>query len=211
MVNFGRDNCIADYYSEFYDSITSTSGGGNVNIASLTSGVHHYTSGIDLRAPAAMVLSNKKLVLLVDGDVTIKKDINFDYPSASQTPFLMVIAKGNIIVDRSVENISGIFVAQPNGVSGSGSIVTCDETVDDDLFDECNKELRVTGSFIAQKIDWRRMSGDLFNAVPDTDRNSNDAAEVIDISPSLYYSSPPVLPKSQRYTYDSIRNLSPVF
>ena len=211
--NFGRTNCMTDYYAEFFDSVTSTSGGGNVNIASLTTGVHHYTGDINLRSPAgpAMVVSDRKIILLVDGNITIEKNISFNYPSLSQVPFLLVVAKGDITVNTGVDNISGIFVAQPNSVGGGGSISTCDETAQNNFYDNCNNKLTVTGSFIAKKINWRRTAGDLFDSTADTDRDTNGASEVIDISPSLYYSSPPVRPKSNKWQYDSIRNLSPVF
>lgn len=204
--SFGRNSCITDYYAEF-DSAPSSDPGSIIILGSLASGVYKHTGNVTLNASN---FDDKKLVLLVDGNVTINGNISFNSANIDRTPFLMVVAKGDITINRVVGNISGIYVAQPNGATG-GSIITCDEPVTDNLYASCNNKLRVTGSLIAKKMVWRRVSGDVFSNTPDSNRDLNDTSEVIDISPGLYYSTPPVRPKSMKWQYDSIRNLSPVF
>jgi hypothetical protein len=59
-----------------------------------------------------------KDVVFVNGDFTIDKNNSLDVGK-----YLMVVAKNNIIVDPSVNNINGVFVANNVGIGGTADSI----------------------------------------------------------------------------------------
>ena len=222
---FGVDNCMKNYYQVFDDGSSPVSG--DFDLSSISGKVTVKKNGpVRVYRSGNSSLSGKGAVLLVDGDVTIDSDIDFRSGSGTlatdidSIPYLIVVAKGDIFISPSVSKMDGVYVAQPDLPSNpnSGSIVTCHDSTpadDNDLYNTCKNQLRVTGSLIARKIEWKRTWGDLNDlAGSQNDRVENNyyignASESINISPEVYFG----LPTSPRsYTkYDSLRSLPPVF
>lgn len=90
-------------------------------IAEWTDGNLPAADGVYLAADSVItegtwnVGSGEKIVLLVDGEVTIGSDINVDSGG-----FLAIIASGSISAADSVTNIEGVFIADGNFSSGGG-------------------------------------------------------------------------------------------
>lgn len=222
---FGVDNCMKNYYQVFDDGSSPVSG--DFDLSSISGKVTVKKNGpVRVYRSGNSSISGKGAVLLVDGDVTIDSDIDFRSGSGTlatdidSIPYLIVVAKGDIFISPSVSKMDGVYVAQPDLPSNpnSGSIVTCHDSTpadDNDLYNTCKNQLRVTGSLIARKIEWKRTWGDLNDlAGSQNDRVENNyyignASESINISPEVYFG----LPTSPRsYTkYDSLRSLPPVF
>src|SRR5690606_24660439 len=111
-------------------------------------------------------------------------------------PYITVIARGNIYIQSDVNNLSGLFIAQPLPDGSKGEIYTCanGKTVPANKFAACSGRnadanallnaicnggnnattrtltgtpLTVYGSFIARRVSFDRTNGSLRCARPD--------------------------------------------
>lgn len=133
-----------------------------------------YRKG-DLAINASQDLSDQKLIIFIDGNLTINDKINF---AASGKGFLLAIVNGNITVNPSVgtdysldddttPDLEGIYMATgtfDTGTSGTSS----------------DKRLHLKGTIAASNATLRR-------DLPD---NSETPGTLMEFSPSLYLSFP---------------------
>jgi hypothetical protein len=115
-----------------------------------------------------------RLVLYVSGNITITDFISYSnsgsWGSISQIPSLTIVATGNITIYNKATNIDAVLVSE-------GTIFTCEESIKNNLFANCNNQLTVNGALISKSIKWRRTSGSLRGGGP---------AEVINYTPEVY-------------------------
>lgn len=220
----GQCRGIPDYYTIASDNIGAlTITNGPVNPTSITGGYYRPPSGA-LVLNGANGLTGRRTIV-VDGDVYINGNITFDYGSG--VPSLYVIAKGNIYISRNVRQIAGVFVAQrydspeANGDPG-GTIFTCASGNDggaprpvtgNNIRNDCNSSLTITGSFIANRIRLLRTNGRVGLSQQNEDWTAEEnIAEIFKSSPGVYLSAPTHLqkPSNGNVEYDSIQNLPPV-
>lgn len=173
------------------------------------------TGATPLHLSGATISSKKALV--VDGDVYIDGNISYGpYSSVDTIPSFYLVVRGNIYIDKSVTNLSGVYVAQPNGDS-KGTIYTCASgnsfVAASDLYDQCNKQLTINGAFIAKNVKFLRTHGTKKDSPANEPWNSSTIAEVFKSSPEMYLSAPAALTNVGGSTgsYDSITSLPPIF
>jgi hypothetical protein len=152
--------------------------------------------------------------------------------TAKNIPSFVIQATGNIYISPRVTELDGIYSAQP-GNGGTGTIYTCSDPVNHftfmvrhNLFTQCNNQLVVYGSFIANKVDLMRASGSLRDETPvgattpaapacsntGTQMVSQTcAAEVFEFSPEIDLSNSAETPPSAgALHYETITGLPPV-
>lgn len=149
----------------------------------------------------------------MQGNVTITSDLissGGPWSSLDKIEPIIVIVKGNITIDPSVKQIDGLYVAIPEADGSGGVINTCGGSMSD-----CRtNKLTVYGAFVANKVSFNRLHGDMAKASGNEPSNSNEIAESFVFPPELYLALmyndalPPV--PSQVGKYDSIVGLPPV-
>ncbi len=129
-------------------------------------------------------------------------------------PSLYIVAKGNIYIDPTVNQMFGVYVAEGATDNGQGVIYTCNEPINQSYYNNCNSNapLVVNGAFIAGRVAMGRTYGTADQGAPgDTAGNPgsgwNNAAEVFNYTPALWLNNPFA---STSNTYDAISNLPPV-
>lgn len=161
----------------------------------------------------------KRHTLYVEGDVVIQADNKYmkaeglGWSSIADIPNFTLIVKGNIYINKSVEQLDGLYVAQPLDGGAKGKIYTCTDNAGavpgtNSLYVECNKKLKINGALIAQDIKFLRTKGTLSERgaspdgsypketffppnPPNTPFNNEDkAAESINMGPEIYLSYP---------------------
>ncbi len=211
---WGGNSGTSRILTDFYDSTaTSTRLSGSLQPQSLPSGRvnlvnlanrQYQTSG-DVRLTTSGVIPNGlRATIYVNGDALIENDIvysgSYTYDLSSDTayetiPYITVIARGNIYIQSDVNNLSGLFIAQPLPDGSKGEIYTCanGKTVPTNKFAACSGRnadanallsavcnggnnattrtltgtpLTVYGSFIARRVSFDRTNGSLRCARP---------------------------------------------
>jgi hypothetical protein len=240
--NLGGQHCITDAPSA-PDNTTSDIGNSvTVGSGALVNGAHSYSSG-DLTINGGSVAAGNNVAIYVTGhDVYISNPITYGaWASTSDVPsFVLVVTDGNIYINPSVTELDGIYVAKAGtSADTDGKIYDCSDTPDgqffkamptDELYDNCNQQLTVYGSFIADQVNLMRTFGSLRDTADSlSDQNpiygptincpstggsalySTCAAEVFDFSPEMYLSNPAIaLPSNGAIKYDAITSLPPV-
>ncbi len=185
--NFGGSNCITDYWKTKNGTPITAS---NINLgaaAYTASGAYRVSNGgaqIDVNngvGPGATVSPvGSHRVFYFDGDIHISNDILFQnetgtYANEDQIPALYMIVRGNIYIDPGVHEINGIFIAQEKAANVGGTIYTCAPAtgpypsptiLNASHFlpgGDCNTQLRVFGTFLAQHVKLLRTLGSLRN------------------------------------------------
>ncbi len=142
------------------------------------------------------------------------------WSDVSQIPSVVIVVRGNIYIDPTVERLDGIFIAQPQYnpdgslVPDTGIINTCTNSTGADISNPstCSTKLTINGAFIAKKVKFKRTGGDLETASANSGPGSDKIAEVFNFSPEIYLS--PLhdsLRRSLPFTkYDYITSLPPV-
>jgi hypothetical protein len=196
--NYDATICIPDYFtllSNYSGPYKVSHSGGNVNLSTLVDEKQHYFSG-SINLDGTSPLFRNKITLVVDGDVTITHDIKYDTNygpiSSLDVPSLVIIAKGNILIDKQVNQIDGLFISL-------GTIYTCSDG--SSKFTELSSlickghpsnnsaqsnPLVINGAFIAQRVNFLRTNGTNGGV---NDLNSQPA-EIFNFSPELYLSNP---------------------
>lgn len=162
------------------------------------------------------VANGSRLNYYIDGDLHINSNVRFsgNYASVADIPSFWVVVKGNIIIDRSVAQLDGVYIAQPSNAAAAteGFIYTCDiasspfaaitlNDLDMGLYDECNNPLTVNGSLTGRQVWLLRSFGDL----------PGQPAETINYTPEVWLSvRAPGGSTFQITKYDSITSLPPV-
>lgn len=202
-----------------------------------------YTIPGNLTINTSSIEAGQHIYLYVNGDVTITGDgitaNQGPWANPKAIPSLYIITQGSIKINKSVSQLFGIYVAQGSASPGSGSIYTCTDnntlyvnTPADRarLYNDCNRQLVVKGSFISKNVKLLRTYGSLRNAL--TDDKPYDpgnpradcssvvpastkvcAAEVFMFNPSHYLAESPIPSLANTESdnnYDFISNLPPV-
>lgn len=204
-----------------------------------TSGVTDVTSPVELSGVSGAyhvggdatlnnvdVADGDNVSLFVDGDLYISGNIrytNTSWASQDVIPSIVIVAR-NIYIDASVTNLDGTYAAV-NTNATDGNIYTCANAsgieAQASLYDNCNNQLLVHGSFIAKRVHFMRTYGtlkdDAANAnchnkgTPASPKHASCAGEVFEFSPEMYLSSPAIKPPSNgALNYDAIVNLPPI-
>lgn len=171
----------------------------------------------DTTFPASSTVSGTKVVY-VTGDLYINHNISYgtSWADLTQMPsFKVVVLGGNIYIDKSVNELDGLYVAEPTAAKpDAGIIFTCASSVgneykvdDPSFYTSCNRSLTVNGSFVARSVQFLRTRGSLGQAAMNDNYISSQAAEIFNYSPEMWlprYNSPP------SSKYDTITGLPPV-
>lgn len=184
--NFGAGQCADDYFS----SAPASSGSFSFPSAS---GTYSYSGNATIGART--IPDGRNITIFVDGDVTINGNITYpgsgSWSSLSQIPSLTIIAR-NIRITSGVSEVSGRFIAQPNGASG-GVIQTCappsGSYTQAQLINNCRNQLTVYGSFVAKSVKFTRLFGSINTAGAGDSGLSNTAAERFIYGPELWLKS----------------------
>jgi hypothetical protein len=211
----GQAVCAPDFYSTLKSNPTVVPSS-FIGINSLVDGKQNYRNGNLTISGGAFT---KQATLFVNGNVYIRGS-NITYPAGK---YLAIFAKGDIYIDKNIQNLNGLYVAQPNGGSG-GTIYTCSQVGissatlygADDLYDQCRKQLVVTGAFVANKVDFKRV----LHSLRDSCRNeyvsalggcgASNAAEVFNLTPDFYLYTPVYDDVTTGQPYQYITTLPPV-
>ncbi len=130
-----------------------------------------------------------------------------------------LIVKGNIYIDPAVTDLSGVYIAIPNGPN-TGRIYTCANVFSlpspaqlaDSAVGGCgHSPLTVNGAFIAQHVNFLRTKGSVRLGTPGEPYNPIGAniAEVFRFSPELFMATPNLTPVNDNGRFDSIESLPP--
>ncbi|MEI7683121.1 MAG: hypothetical protein WCJ24_02360 [Candidatus Saccharibacteria bacterium] len=221
--NSGMYRCIPDYFS--------ARGGADNN----------PDGNVIINGGNPLLIDNEsRRVIFVKGDAYIDNNITFrntSWGSTNLIPSFYLIVEGNIFIDQKVTQLDGVYVAQVGDHYANdrywGNIYTCTKNhsnIDiNNLYSECQNQLTITGSFIADQVRYQRTRGDLgtvnlsipdntsspysvTNETPDT----THAAEVFNFSQEMYLATQPTILDSVigggHYSgrYDSITSLPPI-
>lgn len=168
--------------------------------------------------------------IFVEGDVYIDSDITYGNAATgwalTDVPSFVLVVTGNIYIDNSVSRLDGLYIARNDASGKKGQIFTCTDgfaaVATSDLYSQCNQQLLVNGSFVADQINLLRTYGTLRNGAtvaPGSCANAGSgppvynscAAEVFELSPEMYLSQPAVQPSGNTSVqYNSITSLPPV-
>jgi len=200
----GIGHCIPDYFQEGLDANLDEPGPVTIDAAGATTTI----SGQQTR--------------YVDGNVIIRDNIAFansgtGWSSIGDIPSYYLVVRGNIYIDRGVTSLDGVYVAQPRADGTGGEIYTCTNggtpyalTA---LHTNCNSNLTVSGSFLANKVHFLRTKGDVATASPTEGVTDTDnVAEIFRFSQEYYLQQlDPELERVVPYqTYDYVTSLPPI-
>ncbi len=230
--NFGGTQCIPDFYGA---KPTATTAVTSPVDPSGFDGAYEYSGSdltIDSGSPPIKIPPSRRIAIFASGNVYIRKDVQFNgavpWTSQSEVPAFYVIAKGNIYIDPSVTQLSGVFVSQ------GGTIYTCASHAPPytsaELYNSCTngpaKQLTVFGSLVGQGIKLQRayssMRHSTDNESPVGPAHSCDivggsgvdpfqvcSAEWIIFDPSIYLSQPPFR-SDPDLRFDAVTSLPPI-
>ncbi len=214
--SFGAGTCPPNYFGAAASGPTSAlppSWGS-------TDGTYYLNSGSTI--PTTTIAMGKKIRIYVDGDVSItgatNTGITFQNPtgwgSIDDIPSFVLIAR-NIYIHPAVNQLDGIYIAQPN--SGTGGVVyTCSDggTAPPSeaimgLF--CTIPLKVYGSVIAKTIKLLRTNGTVNNATANElpGAGTDNAAERFIYSPEVWLRAPD-LENLSNNSFDGLISQPPV-
>ncbi len=227
--NFGGQHCL--FNPESPDSANAVSASGSpftVDSGALGDGAHELDAG-SIQLAGGSITPTHNVSVFVPGDVYIGGNITFNASlpwnlTDKKVPSFVLVATGNIYISPGVTRLDGIYVA--NG----GKIYTCGNStftpVDAaSLYATCNKQLVISGAFIANQVNFMRTLGTLREATAGETPSSATractnnggvnyavcAGEVFDFSPELYLGNPAIqLPSQGAVQYDAISALPPV-
>lgn len=182
---FGSTHC----FTELPQHSPSTDPGANTSVAALAAttaspGKGYFAhNGSKVTLSGGTVGTGQNISLYTDQDVYITGNITYQLSGWTKdtVPSFVLHTTGNIYIDRSVTNLDGIFVSEtttPGGhiyTCGAGTAPYADGSVPADpftpmakneLYANCNKQLVVHGSFVADNVDLMRTYGSLRNEKP---------------------------------------------
>lgn len=143
----------------------------NLDVNTLASGIYEYSGGGDLTISGTLDASKNVTIIVRSGNVYIDNPITYASYDLTSVPQLNVYTTGNIVVDSTVNEIHGIFVAEEAtsrfytcGTSASNPIGYAEMDANQTLVDQCNDTaLTVYGSVVAHEVILSRTSGSWVN------------------------------------------------
>lgn len=237
---FGEDStagrCITNYFDDTRDHTLTQLGGFAPSAIPAGRSQYHLTGNRTL--PATTVPTGSQTAVFVDGDVYIAGNITLAEGAASleQMPYFALIVRGDIHIAAGVTRLDGLYVAQPHVNGTRGTIYTCSRNDSGtyrphgvssdpalDVFAQCDRQLAVNGSVVANRIKWLRIHRSLrdgaFGETPNfaTGAGTN-AAEVVNYTPQMWLAPSPLRNPGEAHgstgnsgRYDAIRALPPVY
>ena len=186
------------------------------------------TTPVPLEITGGTNLTGIKATVFVDGDLLIKENIindnglnkHFDFHSLGH---ITLIAKGDINIAPNVTRIDAVLVAQPGGIKNGTTVGGVINFCFYDRFNNftrgsvyhystCNKQIRVNGSLIAQRILFNRIYKTLANEPARADLSNSQAAEIISLSPDLLVGVPLLdFSLDWKNSADAVFELAPAF
>lgn len=158
---------------------TQYTASGNVTLTSNTGG---DCSG----NPAGDIPAGKQTTLYISGNVTINRNIcyaqTYDASVRSNVPYFALIVQGNITINYNVNQVDGLYVAQPSDAT-NGIFATCDGFCP-------NKELTVNGAVLAQTVRLNREHGTLGPLGNDLNGITTEPSEVFNYTPAMVIGQP---------------------
>jgi hypothetical protein len=145
--------------------------------------------------------------------------------SKNDVPYFVIITSPghNINIDKSVTQLDGIYIAEPDSAAQKGLIHTCYDVTTgsviqaNSLYDLCRTKLTVNGGLVAKQVKFERSNDTLKDAVTGDTPVTNKAAEVINYTPELFIAPSPLLSPSDQSCsslieckYDAISTLPPL-
>ncbi len=123
-------------------------------------GVYEREGNIDT---SGFNINDIKIVILVDGDVTITGDINVD-----TNGFLAIIASGKIIIDPGVTNLQGVYIADKTIETGESA----DQLQAEGIFVGWDKNNDGNGINLQRNLAVNTTPAEIFTYRPDLVRNA---------------------------------------
>lgn len=220
---FGSVSSCVDYWGS-KPPVSSMTNFSSANLNGLTTGNYYaHPSGSPLVIGNSLINDGVHATLYVDGDVHIVgQHIKYASSSWSDTqdiPSLRLVVHGSIFIDNSVDTLDGTYVAVPDSTYATatnlysspkpGTISTCaknnasyDPTVPGaDLASDCNNQLTVNGSFVANQIWLLRSYSSLGVA-------GSQPAETFNYGPAVWLA--PGSADQIKPVYQSVRGLPPI-
>ena len=196
----------------------------NWDVSSLPSGTYEDKRSTNVLFGGQSAISPGKKITIYktgSGDVYINQNIvydtngtTWDLSGANSVPKFTLIVSGNIYIGSNVTQLDGLYVARKDINNKGGKIYTCadDQTLptppywapmpSQQLYANCNNQLVVHGSFVADQVNLMRTLGSLRDTIgrgndaenpssgPRSCSNGGSysicAGEVFDFSPELY-------------------------
>jgi hypothetical protein len=210
--NYGSAPCNTDYYARRPTAASAPQS----NVGNLATGSYSMTGPLAISGTIGSGFGGapQRVVLYVDGHVLIDGDIT--YPASWNTnnpPLFMLVAKGDIFINRTVQRIDGLIIAQPLDNGSQGRIFTCAVPgtlppvahTAPNIGNFCNTKLTVNGGFVARQIQLQRTFHSRNQA---TVAGDTHAAEVFNYGPAMWMVRPPDAPIGT--DYDAITTLPPI-
>ncbi len=247
--NLAGTHCVPDYFStKPKTGITADSSNGPISLTGM-SGTKYYTpASRTLVINGGTINNDTNLVIYVSGNVRITAPITYanadtlnGWGGLEHIPSLYIIAapdstpavnSGNVYIDPGVNQLDGIYVAQPEpNTNRGGGIYTCANGTSRfsyaQMLGNCHSQLVVNGAFVAWQAYLDRSFGSLRNSSSGEyyQKGSNKACgdsgnttfgdcagEIFNFSPELYLTQPPMdsIGGPTSGIYDSLTSLSPV-
>ena len=235
---FSKDICIANYWRQIDKSAPRTT-----NTLDLATGVaqlpfngerlYYKLNSLTNKSLASrtLTISNSaagsdleysKGTIYVDGNIYITDDIinneNYIFTHPSQLGYLILVARGNIYIDPSVQRIDALLVAYPEegldrsnslAIAKKGKLFTCMKLASNwsrsTHYASCKNKLTINGALVAQTVKLGRIHETVLLAkTPKDTPADNNASEVINVLPEYLLAQPelPLFP-DWIYTPDS--------
>jgi hypothetical protein len=212
---FGTDHTIARY-SNLKPLDAQTVTGNPMSPAGATTPSNRYIEG-DITLNGDSNFTGRHAIF-VRGNVYINGPIKYNVSNigdVNNIPNFALIVTGNIYISSSVDQLDGLYVAEPDAPDRNGVIYTCASGVNAALpptMGNCGgTKLTVNGAFIAQNVQWLRSIGTLASGSASEAYSSANIAEVIRFSPEYLIGYPAYISSSSGpgQPYASYNQLSP--
>lgn len=243
-----QSHCIPDYYSKLpTKSVVDISSQSQPLSYAISQSNLNGTTDFKATAPApntpldltsgiaSTIPAGKRITIYVSGDVYIDSNITYDSGAdVDHVPKFALIVKGSIYIDKTVNELDGMYSAQPADNSANsigkddGIIWTCHPNNTDILPytypPKCTSPLVIKGAFIAKQISFYRVNGDIASASTSDDNLGTinnclsggcNVSEIVNYTPAMimggdfFTSDKPGGPNG--LPIDSIVSLPPLF
>jgi hypothetical protein len=204
-------HCVDDYFTKtrLPGTTPTTIPGSTIDLTGKANGQYQTSGSVTLTSSGCgtpVVGISKQITLYVNGNLTINNDIcyaknGWDPTDRSQIPYLAIIVSGNITLTGGVNELDGLYVAQPDSSGSEGIFNTCDTF--------CANQLVVYGAVIAQQLELNRAHGTMGPIDADVNNLTTNPAELFNYVPSMIIGTPNFKPLAN--TIEALFSLPPVF
>jgi len=211
-----KTHCIPDYFHTKQQSPKSWAASNN--LSTVGSGQYIASVGVgsvlNLNTSASKISAGKDITLFVTGDVYVGNNITYDSYKINTVPHFALVVLGSIFVGPNVTQLNGFYIAQPEVDSShnasEGAFWTCHPSStasynNSQIYQNCAKQLIVTGGVIARQVNLLRIGGSITTA--------NQPAEIFSYPPEAAVGGPffNQSTSGNDIQIDSLVNLPPIF